>query len=51
MGVMASQITSPTIVYSTVYSALDQIKHQSNVSLAFVREIHRWPEIPRTNGQ
>ena len=30
-----------TIVYSTVYSDADQRKHQSSVSLAFVRGIHR----------
>ena len=29
MGTMASQITSLTIVYSTVYSGADQRKHQS----------------------
>ena len=40
---MASQITSLTIVYSTVYSGAYQIKHQSTASLAFVRGIHRWP--------
>ena len=34
---MASQITSLTIVYSTVYSDVDQRKHQSPASLAFVR--------------
>ena len=28
MGAMASQITSLTIVYSTVYSGVDQRKHQ-----------------------
>ena len=43
MGAMASQITSLTIVYSTVYSGVDQRKHQSSASLAFVRGIHRWP--------
>ena len=43
MGGMASQITSLTIVYSTVYSGADQRKHQSSASLAFVRGIHRWP--------
>ena len=43
MGIMASQITSLTIVYSTVYSGADQRKHQSSASLAFVRGIHRWP--------
>ena len=43
MGMMASQITSLTIVYSTVYSGADQKKHQSSASVAFVRGIHRWP--------
>ena len=40
---MTSQIASPTIVYSTVYSGADQRKHQSSASLAFVQGIHRWP--------
>ena len=43
MSAVASQITSLTIVYSTVYSGADQRKHQSFASLAFVRGIHRWP--------
>ena len=43
MGVMASQITSLTIVYSTVYSDADQRKPQSSASLAFVRGFHRGP--------
>ena len=43
MSVMASQITSLTIVYPTVYSGADQRKHQSSASLSFVRGIHRWP--------
>ena len=43
MGAMASQITSLTIAYSTVYSSADQRKHQSSASLAFERRIHRWP--------
>ena len=43
MSLMASQITSLTIVYSTVYSGADQRKHQSSASLAFVRGIHRGP--------
>ena len=43
MGAMASQITSLTIVYWTVYSGADQRKHQSSASLAFVWGIHRWP--------
>ena len=43
MGAMVSQITSVSIVYSTVYSGADQRKHQSSASLAFVRGIHRWP--------
>ena len=42
MGTMASQITSLTIVYSTIYSGADQRQYQSSVSLAFVRGIHRW---------
>ena len=41
MGARASQITSLTIVYSAVYSGADQRKHQSSVSQAFVRGIHR----------
>ena len=43
MDDIASQITSLTIVYSTVYSGADQRKHQSSASLVFVRGIHRWP--------
>ena len=43
MGAIASQITSLTIVYSTIHSGADQRKHQSSASLAFVREIHRSP--------
>ena len=43
MGAMASQITSLTIVYSTIYSDGDQRKHQSSASLALVQGIHRWP--------
>ena len=43
MGMMASQITRLTTVYSTVYSGTDQRKHQSSVSPVFVRGIHRWP--------
>ena len=35
MGAMASQITSLTIAYSTVYSGADLRKHQSSASLAF----------------
>ena len=43
MGMMASQITSLTIVYLSIYSGADQRKHQSSASLAFVWGIHRWP--------
>ena len=39
MGAIVSEITSFAIVYSTVYSGWDQRKHQSSVSLAFVRGI------------
>ena len=37
LSVMASQVTSLTIVYSGVYSGADQIKPQSFASLAFAR--------------
>ena len=48
---MRSQITSLTIVHSTVYSGANQRKHQRSASLAFVRGIprgpvnspHKWP--------
>ena len=43
MDMLASQITSLSIVYSTVYSDADKKKHQSSASLAFVRRIHHWP--------
>ena len=43
MSAMVSQITSLTIAYSTVYSGADQRRHQ--ISMAFVRGIHRWPVI------
>ena len=51
MTTMASQITSLTVVYLTVYSDADQRKHQSSASLAFVWGIHRDRWIPRTKGQ
>ena len=41
MSAMASQITSVSMVRSTVCSGADQRKHQSSASLAFVRGIHR----------
>ena len=41
MDTIASQITSLTIVYSTVYSDADQSKNQSSASLAIVGGIHR----------
>ena len=43
MTTIASQITSLTIVYSTVYSGADQSKHQRSASLVFVWGIHRGP--------
>ena len=51
MTMMASQVTSRTVVYSTVYSDPDQRKHQSSASLAFVWGIHRDRWIPRTKDQ
>ena len=43
MSAMASQIACISIVCSTVYPGAYQRKHQSSVSLAFVRGINRWP--------
>ena len=43
MSTMASQITSLTIVYPSVYSGANLRKHQSSASLAFVRGNHRGP--------
>ena len=43
MTTIAPQITSLTIVYSTIYSGADQSKHQSSASLAFVWGSHRGP--------
>ena len=43
MTMLASQITSLTVVNSIVYSGVNQRKHQSSASLAFVWEIHRGP--------
>ena len=43
MSTIASQITSLTIVYLTIYSGADQSKHQSSASMAFVWGIHRGP--------
>ena len=43
MSAMAFQITGESIVYSTVCSGTVQRKYQRFSSLAFVREIHRWP--------
>ena len=67
MVAIASQITSFTIVYSTVYSDVDQRKHQSSASLDLARpqvvnkilltylltvgEFTGERLIPRTNGQ
>ena len=50
MRAMASQITSLTIVYSTVYSGADQRKHRSFASLAFVRGIYPSPVNSPHNG-
>ena len=43
MSAMASQTTGVSILYTTVCSGVDQRKHQSSVSLAFVMGIHRSP--------
>ena len=55
MDMIASQITSLMIVFSTVYLDTDQRKHQNSASLAFVHGIHRrpvnsphkWPVTPK----
>ena len=51
MSAMTCQITTLTVVYSTVYSDTDQRKHHSSASLAFVWGIHRDRWIPHTKGQ
>ena len=43
MSAMTSQITDIWIVCLTTCSGADQRKHQSSMSLAFVRGIHQWP--------
>ena len=50
MGAIASQITSLTIVYSTVYSDADQRKHQSSAPLAFVRWTGEFPARMASNA-
>ena len=51
MNTMASQITSLTIVYSSIYPDTGQRKYQSSASLAFVRGFHRWPVNSSHKGQ
>ena len=50
MSMMGSQTTSISIVYSTVYSGVDQSKHQNSESLAFGGGIHWRPVISMHNG-
>ena len=51
MTAIASQITSPTIVYTTVYSNADQIKTSKLRFTGLLRGIHRGLVNSRTNGQ
>ena len=51
MGKMASQITSLTIVYSTVYLSADLRKHQSSAPRPLCGEFTGDRGIPRTKGQ
>ena len=51
MGAMASQITSPTIAYSTIYSRADQRQHQNSASLTSVWGNHRRPVNSPHKGQ
>ena len=46
MTTMAFQITSLTVVYSTVYSDADQRRHQSSASLALCGEFTGTGEFP-----
>ena len=46
MSAVASQITSVSTVCSSVGSGADQRKHRSSTTLAFVRWIRRWSEVP-----
>ena len=50
-NVMASQITSLTIVYSTIYSGVDQRKHQRSASLAFVPVTGEFPAQKACNAE
>ena len=52
MSAMSSQITSASIVCSTVCSDADQRKHQSSTSLAFVRGTigHRWTALTKPSN-
>ena len=43
ISTMASQITSLTILYWTIYSGADKKKHQNFALLAFVWVFHWWP--------
>ena len=47
---VASQITSLTIVYSTVSSGADERKYQSFATLAFLRKIRRVPVVSPHKG-
>ena len=51
MNMIASQITSLTVVYSTFYSDANQRKHHCSASLAFVWGSHRDRWIPHTKSQ
>ena len=51
MGAMASQITSLTIVYTTVYTGTDQRKNQSSAWLAFVWGIGEFPAQMASNAE
>ena len=50
ISAMASQITGVSTVCSIVYSCVNQRKHQSSASLAYVRGIHRWTAVSPHKG-
>ena len=51
MGAIATEITSLTIIYSTVYSDADQRKHQSSASLAFMPVSGEFPAPMASNAE
>ena len=51
MSTMASVITGVSIVYSAICSGADKRKHQSSMSLAFVRVTGEFPAQKASNAE